>query len=126
MSWEMGIIEFAYGTEAYKIVEQVPFEKSGKTHDFSVARLLQSNNIKINRDPFELGEMSFHHGFNVHGAAANRTNQRRIALSNIYFENGSRVINFPKITSGDWQKFMPNTKPSEAISTPYNPVLYSV
>lgn len=126
MPWEMGIIELACGMEVYKIIEQVPFYKSGKTHDCSIARLLQSNNIKINIDPFELGEMSFHHGFNVHGAAANRTNQRRIALSNIYFENGSRVINSPKITSGNWQKFIPNTKPSETISTIYNPILYAV
>ncbi|MGB3756407.1 MAG: phytanoyl-CoA dioxygenase family protein [Rivularia sp. (in: cyanobacteria)] len=126
MPWEMGIIEFACGMEVYKIIEQVPFYKSGKTHDFSIVKLLQSNNIKINCEPFELGEMSFHHGFNVHGAAANRTNQRRIALVNTYFENGSRVIDFPKITSGDWQKFIPNTKPDETISTPYNPILYTV
>ncbi|MCL2938280.1 MAG: hypothetical protein MGU50_17845 [Trichodesmium sp. MAG_R02] len=110
----------------YKIVEQIPFDKLGKTHDFSIARLLQSNNIKINRDHFELGEMSFHHRFNVHGAAAKHTNQRIIALSNIYVENGFPVINFPKITSGDWWKFMLNTKPSEVISTLYNPVLYGV
>ncbi|MGB3640852.1 MAG: phytanoyl-CoA dioxygenase family protein [Rivularia sp. (in: cyanobacteria)] len=126
MPWEMGIIEFACGMEVYKIIEQLPFYKSGKTRDLSIARLLQSKNIKINAEPFELGEMSFHNGFNVHGAAANRTNQRRIALANIYFENGSRVIDFPKITSGDWQKFIPNTKPDETISTPYNPILYTV
>lgn len=126
MPWEMGIIEFASGMEVYKIIDQVPFSKSGQTHDYSISKLLQSNNIQINCEPFDIGEMSFHHGFNVHCAAANRTNQRRIAISNIYFETGSRVIDFPKITSGDWQKFMPNTKPSETIATPYNPILYSV
>ncbi|NER34907.1 MAG: phytanoyl-CoA dioxygenase family protein [Oscillatoria sp. SIO1A7] len=126
MPWEMGIIEFACGMEVYKIIEQVPCDKSGKTEDFWIARLLQSNNIKINRDPFELGEISFHHGFNVHGAAANRTTQPRMAITKIYFENGDRLINSSKITSGSWRKFIPNTKPSEMISNPYNFILYSV
>ncbi|NET46693.1 hypothetical protein [Okeania sp. SIO2B3] len=70
--------------------------------------------------------MSFHHVFNVHGAAANRTTQPRMAITNIYFENGARVSNSSKITSGSWKKFIPDTKPSEVISTPYNPVLYAV
>ena len=83
----------------YKIVEQIPFDKLGKTHDFSIARLLQSNNIKINRDHFELGEMSFYHRFNVHGAAAKHTNQRIIALSNIYIENGGKRMD---INDKEW------------------------
>lgn len=91
MPWEMGIIELACGMDVYQMIAQVSAHNLEQTYDHSISKLLQSSNIKINCEPFEVGEMSFHHGFNVHSAAANRTNQRRLAISNIYFEGKAYV-----------------------------------
>ena len=78
------------------------------------------------RQPFELGEVSFHHNLNFHTASRNRTNRSRVALANTYYRDGARVINAPTMVSGDWQKFMPNVKPGEVAASHLNPICWPV
>ncbi|MEQ9551817.1 MAG: phytanoyl-CoA dioxygenase family protein [Coleofasciculus sp. G3-WIS-01] len=121
---EMGPLEFAKGMEIYKLVQEIPFDKFCQGHDRALSEMFQARGIVIDREPFQLGEISFQHCLNVHGASPNYTTQQRIAFGISYFENGARVINSPTLISGDWQKFMPGVQPSETISSSYNPVVY--
>ncbi|MEC4815726.1 MAG: phytanoyl-CoA dioxygenase family protein [Scytonema sp. PMC 1069.18] len=122
---EMGPLEFAKGMETYKLVKEIPFDKFSQDHDRAISKMLQTHGIVIDHEPFQLGEISFQHCLNVHGASANRTTQQRIAFGISYFEDGAFVVNSPTLISGDWQKFMPGVQPSEPISSIYNPVVYS-
>ncbi len=121
---EMGPLELAKGMDIYKLVKEIPFDKFSQGHDRAIGEMLQAHGIIIDNEPFQLGEISFQHRLNVHGAGANRTTQQRIAFGISYFENGASVINSPTLISGDWQKFMPGVQPSEPISSPYNPIVY--
>ncbi|AOY80535.1 phytanoyl-CoA dioxygenase family protein [Moorena producens JHB] len=121
---EMGPLELAKGMDSYKLVKEIPFDKFSQGHDRAIAEMLQARGIIIDREPFQLGEITFQHSLNVHGAGANRTTEQRIAFGISYFENGATVINSPTLISGDWQKFMPGVQPSEPISSPYNPIVY--
>ena len=47
-----------------------------------------------------------------------------MVLANTYFANGSKVVEKPTMVSGDWQKFIPDTKPGEKVSTPLNPICW--
>ncbi|MFM6026442.1 MAG: phytanoyl-CoA dioxygenase family protein [Dolichospermum sp.] len=122
----MGPLEFAKGMEVHKLVKEIPFDKFSQSHDHAIVEMLQSLDIQVNREPFLLGEVSFQHCLNVHGAGANHTKEQRIAFGISYFENGSRVISSPMLISGDWQKFMPGIQPLEVISSPYNPIVYDL
>ena len=121
---EMGPLEFAKGMETYKLLKEIPFDKFSQHSDRAIAKSLQTHGIVIDREPFQLGEISFQHCLNVHGASANYTTEQRIAFGLSYFENGARVIDSPTLVSGDWQKFMPGIHPSEMISSSHNPVVY--
>ena len=121
---EMGPLELAKGMETYKLVKEIPFDKFSQDHDHAISEMLQARGIVIDHEPFPIGEISFQHCLNVHGAGANRTTQQRIAFGISYFENGASVINSPTLISGDWQKFMPGVQPSEPISSAYNPIVY--
>ncbi|MBR8838153.1 MAG: phytanoyl-CoA dioxygenase family protein [Stigonema ocellatum SAG 48.90 = DSM 106950] len=122
----MGPLELAKGMEIYKLVKEIPFDKFSQGHDHAIIEILEVLGIRIDREPFLLGEISFQHCLNVHAAAANRTTEQRIAFGISYFENGARVISSPTLMSGDWQKFMPGIQPSELISSPYNPIVYDL
>ncbi len=121
---EMGPLEFAKGIETYKLLKEIPFDKFSQHSDGAIAKSLQTHGIVIDREPFQLGEISFQHCLNVHGASANYTTEQRLAFGLSYFENGARVINSPTLVSGDWQKLMPGIHPSEVISSCHNPVVY--
>lgn len=121
---EMGSLELAKGMETYKLIKEIPFDKFARGYDRAISEMLQEHGIVIDREPFQIGEITFQHCLNVHGAGANRTTQQRIAFGISYFENGASVINSPTIISGDWQKFMPGVHPSEPISSAYNPIVY--
>lgn len=121
---DMGPLELAKGMDVHRIIQAVPFDKFSNSHDRRVAETLQERGIVIDRGPFDIGEISFQHGLNVHGAGANQTTQQRIAFGISYFENGACVVAAPGLISGDWQKFMPGVQPCEPIVSPYNPVVH--
>ena len=77
-------------------------------------------------EPFELGEVSFHHNLSFHTASGNKTNQSRIVLANTYFADGARVVDNPTMISGDWKKFIPDTDPGEIVSSNLNPICWPV
>lgn len=120
----MGMLELAKGMQTHKIVQEIPFDKFSRDHDHAVAESMKKRDVVIDTRPFELGEISFQHCLNVHGAATNRTSQPRLAYGASYFEDGARVVDSPTIISGDWQKFMPGVRAGEPLCSPYNPLVF--
>lgn len=120
----MGMLELAKGMKTHEIVRDTPFDKFAQGHDHAISKQLVARAIEIDQKPFELGEMSFQHCLNVHGASANVTSARRVAYGASYFEDGACVVDAPTLISGDWQKFMPGAKCGEPIRSQYNPVVY--
>ncbi len=122
---EMGPLGFAKGIDVHKLVEDVPFNKFDTSYDRRIIERFRERNVEVDESPFEIGEISFHHNFNFHTAASNRTSVSRMVLATTYFEDGAHVIDTPHLVNGDWRKFMPGVEPGELIDTLLNPILYS-
>ena len=100
------------------------FNESDTSYDKKISDIFKKEEVSIVEEPFELGEVSFHHNLSFHTASENKTTQSRIVLANTYFADGARVVNNPTMISGDWKKFIPETKPGQIVSSKFNPVCW--
>jgi ectoine hydroxylase-related dioxygenase (phytanoyl-CoA dioxygenase family) len=117
---------FAKPIEVYKLVRDIEFNESDTSYDKKISDIFKKEEVSIVEEPFELGEVSFHHNLSFHTASENKTTQSRIVLANTYFADGARVVNNPTMISGDWKKFIPETKPGQIVSSKLNPVCWPV
>ena len=120
---EMGPLTFARPLEVYKLVENIKFNEFDTSYDRKIKNVFKNNHVSIVEEPFEVGEVSFHHNLSFHSASANRTTQSRIVLANTYFADGARVVNNPTMISGDWKKFIPATNPG-GVASNLNPICW--
>ena len=123
---EMGPLTFAKPLDVYRLVKDIEFNESDTSYDKKISDIFKKKQVTIVEEPFELGEVSFHHNLSFHTASANKTNQSRVVLANTYFADGTRVVNNPTMISGDWKKFIPETNPGEIISSNLNPICWPV
>ena len=123
---EMGPLTFAKPLEVYKLVKDIKFNEFDTSYDKKINNVFKTKKVSIVEEPFELGEVSFHHNLSFHTASENKTTQSRVVLANTYFADGARVVNNPTMISGDWKKFIPATKPGEVISSNLNPICWPV
>jgi len=123
---EMGPLTFAKPIEAYKLVKDIKFSEFDTSYDKEIRNVFKTKEISVVEEPFELGEVSFHHNLSFHTASGNKTNQSRIVLANTYFADGARVVDNPTMISGDWKKFIPDTDPGEIVSSNLNPICWPV
>ena len=123
---EMGPLSFAKPLDVYKLIENVKFNQFDTSYDKKVKNIFKNNQVSVVEEPFELGEVSFHHNLSFHTASENKTNQSRIVLANTFFADGARVENNPTMISGDWKKFIPDTNPGEIVSSNLNPICWPV
>tara|TARA_A100001011_G_scaffold195390_1_gene203747 strand:+ start:2640 stop:3650 length:1011 start_codon:yes stop_codon:yes gene_type:complete len=121
---EMGPLTFAKPLEVYKLVKNIKFNEFDTSYDKKINDVFKAKKVSIVEEPFELGEVSFHHNLSFHTASENKTTQSRIVLANTYFADGARVVNDPTMVSGDWKKFIPATKPGEIASSNLNPICW--
>ena len=121
---EMGPLMFEKPIEVYKLVKDIEFNESDTSYDKKISDIFKKEEVSIVEEPFELGEVSFHHNLSFHTASENKTTQSRIVLANTYFADGARVVNNPTMISGDWKKFIPETKPGQIVSSKFNPVCW--
>ena len=121
---EMGPLAFAKPLEVYKLVKDIEFNEFDTSYDRKIKDVFKNKNVSIIEEPFELGEVSFHHNLSFHAASDNKTTQSRVVLANTYFADGARVVKNPTMISGDWKKFIPETKPGEIVSSNLNPICW--
>ena len=121
---EMGPLTFAKPLDVYKLVKDIEFNEFDTSYDRIINSIFKTKQVSIVEEPFELGEVSFHHNLNFHTASENKTTQNRIVLANTYFADGARVVSNPGMISGDWKKFIPETNPGEIVSSNLNPICW--
>jgi len=120
----MGPLSFASGMDLVDLIADIPFNKFDDSYDRRISERLAEEGTPVEASGFDLGEVSFHHGRNLHTAGPNRTTTPRMVLATTYFEDGARVIDSPHMVNGDWRQFMPGVEPGGVIDSPLNPVLY--
>ena len=121
---EMGPLAFAKPLEVFKLVKDIKFNEFDTSYDKKISNVFKTEQVSVVEEPFELGEVSFHHNLSFHTASENNTNQSRIVLANTYFADGARVVDDPGMISGDWKKFIPETNPGEIVSSSLNPICW--
>ena len=79
-------------------VEDIKFKEYDTSYDREIKKVFKNNHVSVVEEPFELGEVSFHHNLSFHSASENRTTQSRIVLV-ILILDGARVVNNPTMIS---------------------------
>jgi hypothetical protein len=120
---ELGPLAFARGTNTWRLVTDIGFDKHGTSYDRQVSEIFRDRGVVVEDGPFTTGEISFHSAHCFHTAGANHTTTARIVLSATYFRDGVRVSPAPTLLSGDWQKFIPGAQPGEIVASDYNPLI---
>ena len=72
--------------------------------------------------PMKAGDCSFHNGLTAHGAGANMTRKRRIAMTCAYMPEGSTFNGKPNILPDDYFKSL--AKGDALANDDWNPVVY--
>lgn len=120
----MGPLSFAKDIEAYRLVEDIPFNKTDTSYDRLVAETFRQRKVPVESGGFDVGEVSFHHNLSFHTAGANDTAISRCVLANTFYADGARVVDAPTMVSGDWRKFLPGVEPGGLAATPLNPICW--
>ena len=115
---------FAKPLDVHKLVKDVKLNQFDKMYYKTINNIFMEKEVLVVEEPFEIGEVSFHHNLSFHAASENKTNQSRIVLANTYFGDGARAVKNPTMISGDWKKFIPETNPGEIVSSNLNPICW--
>ena len=121
---QMGPLAFARPLASHRLIENIPFETAGTRYDRAVTERFLQAGVAVDEEPYELGEISFHHNRSVHTAGPNETSLSRVVLSNTYFADGARLVERPTLVSGDWQRFAPGLSPGDRLASPVNPLCW--
>jgi len=119
---EMGPLEFSAGS--FQLVEGRDLHISDESENV-IQEKLRISDFKHIREPFDLGEVSFHSGWVFHRAGANDTDQMRKVMTIIYMDK-NMVLKQPqnKNQQLDWDTWCPGAQIGEVIDTPINPVIF--
>jgi ectoine hydroxylase-related dioxygenase (phytanoyl-CoA dioxygenase family) len=71
------------------------------------------------------GDATWHDGWTLHGAPANKTNEMREVMTIIYIAADARMLPFGPHQSYDVENWMPGLKPGDLVASPQNPVLFT-
>ncbi len=79
----------------------------------------------VSHAPFVAGDATFHSGWTLHSAPANRTDRLRSVMTIIYFADGTTVgsIDNP-MRAWDQQAWLGGAAPGSVAAGPQNPILY--
>jgi len=80
----------------------------------------------LENSDYDLGDVSFHAGWTFHRAGPNTTDRPREVMTMIYMDESIRLTPAKnKNHLADMERWMPNLKPGDELSSPLNPILYS-
>lgn len=120
---EMGPLAFAPRSHRINVGRNVAISNDSEE---LIRKTLNELKMEVVETAYELGEISFHRGWNWHHAGANTTDAPRRVMTMIYIEEDARLIK-PKHKNHqqDWDAWMPGVKVGQVIDSPLNPVLWS-
>ena len=120
---DMGPLSFAGGSQDFSSGRDLPISDDSEQQ---LQESLVAQDFPIDKQPYQLGDVSFHLGWTFHRADPNRSNEARKVMTIIYVD-ADMTISEPTNDNQvqDLQKWMPGNVVGDVISSPLNPVLYS-
>jgi ectoine hydroxylase-related dioxygenase (phytanoyl-CoA dioxygenase family) len=120
-SMEMGPLAFAEKSHHVEIGRDL--EISDESEAIMTEQLKQ---FKINEEPFDLGEVSFHAGWLFHRAGENRSGRARKVMTMIYMDD-AQLIKQPQnqYQQADWETWLDSKPVGSKADSQLNPLLFS-
>ena len=121
---EMGSIRFVNRSQRFGNVELVDF-KGPNQHRFFESFIRDQELIVSNNLSYELGDVSFHHGFTVRSAGANQTDVMREAIALTFVADGAEILqprNEPQMM--EMFQILRGLVPGNAVAGPGHPLVY--
>jgi ectoine hydroxylase-related dioxygenase (phytanoyl-CoA dioxygenase family) len=117
-----GPLSFAVGSQRIK------FGRDFYISDESEAKIqehLKLSDFPIDESPYDLGEVSFHYGFNFHRAGPNTLNTPREVMTVIYMDSEMKLAE-PKndYQQSDRANWCPGVQVGEVVASPLNPIIF--
>ena len=98
----------------------------GPESEKRIGALLGEAGLPEFEEPYALGDVSFHYGWNMHRARGNTTNRMRRAMTTIYMDQDMRLAKPSNpFQEYDRKTWCPGTGIGEVMCSPLNPVVYS-
>jgi ectoine hydroxylase-related dioxygenase (phytanoyl-CoA dioxygenase family) len=120
---EMGTMKFASGSQNDGYISAIGISDESEAF---FDRFVAERGYSVHpTGTLELGDVTFHAGWTLHAAGANRTEKAREAMTIIYFEDGA-VLTQPdhENRKADLERWFPGQKPGETAGSKINPVLF--
>ena len=119
---EMGMITFASGSHIAGPVDDV--EISDESEEI-LSRYVADRGFPIAKaDAMRAGDATFHLGWTIHSAGANRSSRMREAMTIIYFPNGARITEPRSVhQQADLDAWFPGQYAGEIAGSSLNPIL---
>jgi ectoine hydroxylase-related dioxygenase (phytanoyl-CoA dioxygenase family) len=119
---EMGIITFASGSHNLGPIDNVEISDES---DELYTRYVSDSKFQIEKAAsMKAGDATFHLGWTIHSAGANRSDRMREVMTIIYFADGARVTK-PNSThqQADLDAWLGGKRPGEIADSELNPIL---
>ena len=119
---EMGPIQFASGSHRDGFLGQhIISDESETVFD----NFIREKDYPLWQRSMRAGDATFHYGWTVHGATANRTDRMREAMIVTYYEDGTRVDELSNPSRvGDAEHFLGGRHTGEVADSDLNTVVY--
>lgn len=118
----MGMLTFASGSHNTGSVENVAISDKS---DEVLEKFINENGFEISRaNAMKAGDTSWHYGWTLHSAGANKSTTTREVMTVIYFADGASVTE-PKNThqENDRNTWLGSILPGEKATSKHNPVV---
>jgi ectoine hydroxylase-related dioxygenase (phytanoyl-CoA dioxygenase family) len=119
---ELGALEFSLKSQHFTYGRNLPISDESEQ---MIQEALADQGFELLREPFDLGEVSYHAGWTFHRAGPNTSDRPRGVMTIIYMD-GKMKLKAPTNDNQqlDWDTWCPGAKIGEEIDTPLNPTLY--
>jgi len=119
---EMGLVRFAAGSHHDGPVGGVEISDESEA---LYTRYLTERSFSIQApSQMEAGDATFHLGWTIHSAEANRSDRMREVMTIIYFADGARITEpESKYQQADLAAWFPGQRPGEVAGSELNPMM---
>jgi ectoine hydroxylase-related dioxygenase (phytanoyl-CoA dioxygenase family) len=119
---ETGPLLFGRGSHQKRVGRDLEISAESERQ---ISAAVEHQGIAEVREPFELGDVSFHYGWTLHRAGPNTSTAHRRVFTIIYMDVDMRLA-APKNQNQqrDWETWTPSTKVGEVMDDELNPVLW--
>jgi ectoine hydroxylase-related dioxygenase (phytanoyl-CoA dioxygenase family) len=119
---EMGLVKFASGSHIDGAVENVEISDESEA---MYGRHVEARGFAIDGpSQMRAGDATFHLGWTIHSAGANRSTRMREVMTIIYFADGARITEpRSKYQQADLEAWFPGQKVGDVAGSRLNPIL---